>query len=96
MIAGGNSDGEREGEVKFDDCREKIWHAERPLRYIFSPFTCVYQRNLESIVVGGTCVRIEYASGTSECRVADLYPRKSKLICPQGTWASPTASTCVK
>src|SRR5215469_3139544 len=76
-LSGADTNGEREGTVRYEDCREKIWHAERPLKDVFDIYTCTRERNSASKIIGGTCVRIEYASSTADCKVAHIYNRKS-------------------
>src|SRR5437899_2227211 len=73
---------EREGTVKYDDCREvvtidhKSWH-----RYL-NDFTCAYQRTINGKVMAGECVHVETTFLGAGCRIAYVYQKQPQLKCP--------------
>ena len=96
LISGGDVNGEREGEIKWDDCREKLWHDERPFSELLSIYTCHYDRNAGRRIIGGVCARLDYPYFSNGCRTANLYFRQSDIKCSAGFWADPLATGCVK
>ncbi len=93
VFAGGDGNGEREGTVKYADCREIIRYNERPFTERFRPYTCDYNRNMAGKIISGVCVRVEYAGDS--CSVARVYFRKSDVICQAGYWPNPEGVNCL-
>ncbi len=72
--------GEREGVVKWTDCREKIHMMEGDFSTYFKKFTCEYYKTGQGRIMGGSCVSIEYDSNGS-CRTAYLYEKRQDNVC---------------
>ena len=96
VISGGDISGEREGDVKWDDCREKFYHKERPASDLLSVYTCSYERNGAAVIIGGTCARIEYPYFGVGCRAAHIYSRESDVKCAAGAWPDRSGTGCTK
>jgi hypothetical protein len=94
LLSGGDLNGEREGDIKWDDCREKIWHKERPWSDLLNIYTCSYDRNAESKVIGGTCARVEYPYFGTGCRTAHVYSRESEVKCAKGFYPDQAGTGC--
>lgn len=91
LISGGDVNGEREGKSKLADCREIVWHKERPISDVFKIYTCEFKRNSEARIIGGTCVRIEHTGDGSACQV---YTRTSDVPCPEGSLPAEHGTGC--
>lgn len=72
--------GEREGSVKWNDCREKIDVKEGDLNTLLKKFTCQYYKTQQGRIMGGSCVSIEYDSNGS-CKAAYFYYKKQDNVC---------------
>jgi len=80
---------EREGIVDITDCPEKLYldhgtkQGSRPLEYLFTTFTCQYDRTRGGrSIIGGFCIARENALFHAGCVRAAMYTRKSDIHCP--------------
>ena len=71
---------EREGSVKWTDCREKISVKEGDIDILFKKFTCQYYRTRQGRIMGGSCVSIEYDSNGA-CKAAYMYEKRQDDVC---------------
>ncbi len=71
---------EREGTVKWTDCREKISVKEGDIDILFKKFTCQYYRTGQGRIMGGSCVSIEYDSNGA-CKAAYMYEKRQDDVC---------------
>lgn len=89
MIWGASSflGGEREGVVKYSDCREQINLKPDSFQRYYKKFTCDYTKTDSGKIMSGTCVKIDSAGGLfsdgSECRRAYIYEKKPEVVCSQ-------------
>ena len=72
--------GEREGVVKYDDCREKIFIKETDLETLTKPFTCDYIKTQNGLIMRGLCIHIDY-DNSGRCRKALIYTRSQQNVC---------------
>ena len=72
--------GEREGEVKWSDCREKIFVDETSYESITKRFTCQYWKTNAGRMLGGQCVNIE-TEDNGTCRKAYVYKKSPDDVC---------------
>jgi hypothetical protein len=72
--------GEREGTVKWTDCREVINVKENSVDGQFKKYTCEYIRTNQGRIAGGTCIHIEYESN-GQCRKAFIYEKRQDDVC---------------
>jgi len=74
--------GEREGSVKYEDCRETVNLPPNNLKQYYKTFTCLGGKTRGGTKLAGDCVHIEYVStwfsDSNLCKVAFIYER------PQG------------
>jgi hypothetical protein len=75
--------GEREGYVKYSDCRETINLPSDNLQVLYKKFTCTYQKTRNGIIMGGTCVHIDrswslFGSNSDTCDTAYVYEKKQE------------------
>jgi len=71
---------EREGTVKYSDCREVVEVRETDPFMMLKRFTCRYDKTEKGTIMSGTCVSIDYdISGT--CKVAYRYFKKQANVC---------------
>ena len=73
--------GEREGSVKYHDCREKIDVKDVSFDRYFKTYTCEYRKTNQGKIMGGHCVHIEY-DNAGQCKAAYTYIRKQDDWCP--------------
>lgn len=64
--------GEREGTVKYDDCREKIYLEAGNLSKIYKTFTCQYEKRASGKIIRKKCVHVDLAGGVV-CETAYIY-----------------------
>jgi hypothetical protein len=72
--------GEREGTVKWSDCREKIDVNNSDFEKITRKYTCEFYKTRKGNILGGTCVHIEY-DNNGQCKTAYYYWKKQDNIC---------------
>jgi hypothetical protein len=72
--------GERQGEVKWSDCREKIFVSEDSIESLTKRFTCSYWKTNGGKLLGGQCVNIETEENGS-CRKAYIYNKSADKVC---------------
>jgi hypothetical protein len=80
------SDGlEREGYVKYDDCRETVILQPDTMQKYYRTFTCSVRKTKTNTVMGGQCVHIEYESSmlssSRVCTVALVYQKLPGARC---------------
>ncbi|MFA4845745.1 MAG: hypothetical protein WC654_04260 [Patescibacteria group bacterium] len=79
--------GEREGEVKYSDCREIIKLSDNPIQLFYKKFTCTYEKTASGRIRRGTCVHIEHPfslfRSNNECDIAYLYYKEQEDVCPK-------------
>lgn len=77
--------GEREGVVKYDDCRQIIALAPNTYQKYYKTFTCMYRRTGAGKIMGGECVHIDFINSwlthSSECETAYVYEKKQEGGC---------------
>ena len=75
---------EREGTVKYADCRETITLT--PATYSRSPrsYTCDTKRTVSGKLMEATCVHVEL-SDTGACNVAFVHHKTTTVVCPEAT-----------
>ena len=77
--------GEREGVVKYDDCRQIITLPSDTLQKYYKTFTCTYSKTKSGKIMGGECVHIENEgslfTSSHACSEAYVYQRKSEENC---------------
>jgi hypothetical protein len=73
--------GEREGLVRYSDCREQIPIKEDNIHTFYQSFTCSYNKTQSGKIMSGTCVHIDYANNSNECKVAFIYAKKQAKVC---------------
>lgn len=79
--------GEREGVVKYDDCRQIVQLKSDTTQKYYKKFTCEYiKSNDGKIILGGTCVHIDTDSSlltsNSSCKTAFVYQKEPDIKCP--------------
>lgn len=71
------SNTEREGFVKYDDCRERVLLSPHSLQKYVYTFTCSSLKTKSGKIINGQCVRVEYEgswfSSSKTCSVAYIY-----------------------
>jgi hypothetical protein len=72
---------EREGVVKYEDCREIVTTKPDAFDTLFHQFTCSTQKTLSGKVMRGTCVRVETTSD-GKCLAAYVYQKATEGRCP--------------
>lgn len=76
---------EREGMVKYDDCRQVITLAPDTWQRYFHTFTCSYLKTKSGKIMRGECVRIEndksLLSSSHTCATAYVYEKKQEGSC---------------
>lgn len=72
---------EREGAVKYDDCREIITLKEGDWKTYTNKFTCAYAKTGKGLIYGGECAHIETENGI--CTTAYVYEKKPANVCTQ-------------
>ena len=77
--------GEREGFVKYDDCRQTINLKADTLQKYYKKFTCSYSNTLSGKIMGGTCVHVDTSGGLfsneSTCETAYVYEKDPEVTC---------------
>ena len=77
--------GEREGVVKFDDCRQMVTLKPDTLQKYFKSFTCMYRRTESERIMSGECVHVDTAgtlfSSSNECDIAYIYEKEQEGSC---------------
>ncbi len=77
--------GERDGVVKYQDCREIVKLQPDTYQKYYKTFTCDIARTVSGKSMGGECVHIEYdgsfLSQSRGCNVAFVYTVKQDAIC---------------
>ena len=80
-----SDNGERDGHVRYDDCREVVTLSPDSYQHFLKPFTCVTVKTGKGKVMGGSCVHIDYDgsffSGSHGCKVAYIYEKKQDDLC---------------
>lgn len=78
---------EREGVVKYDDCRHVIDLKPNTFQKRFHTFTCEYRKSQSGKVISAKCVRVEsdgtLFSATHSCNAAYVYYRWKHDGCPK-------------
>ena len=71
--------GEREGTVKYDDCREVVTLEPESPRTLFKSFTCSYTKTKSGRVIRGLCVHVDndstMFSASHTCATAFVYEK---------------------
>ncbi len=75
---------QREGIVKFNDCREIIKLEDNAPEKNYMTFTCDYIKSNTGKIMAGTCVHIETSNDGKECTKAYTYYAKPELKCEEG------------
>ena len=87
--------GEREGEVKYNDCREVVRLKDDAIQKYYRTFTCSYLRTVNGKIMGGECVSIDTPLFGSGCSMAYVYEKKPELHCwPHSTLNYDEKCTC--
>lgn len=75
---------QREGVVKFNDCREIIKLEDNAPEKDYMMFTCDYIKSKTGKIMAGNCVHIETSKDDKECTKAYTYFAKPELKCEKG------------
>jgi hypothetical protein len=79
--------GEREGEVKYNDCREIIRLPSDTWEVLYKKFTCSYSKTISGHMISGECVHIDKPwslfGGSDACDTAYVYQKKQDDVCPK-------------
>jgi hypothetical protein len=74
--------GEREGFIKYEDCREVIRLQPDTLQKYYKTFTCSYRKTKSGKHMGGVCVHVDSAgtlfSASNACTSAYVYQAESQ------------------
>jgi hypothetical protein len=77
--------GEREGVVKYDDCRETITLKPDNFQKYYMKFTCNYTKSNSGKIMSGECVHIDtndsFFSVGSSCVRAYVYQKEPEIKC---------------
>jgi hypothetical protein len=71
--------GEKEGIVKWSDCREQIFVEEGSFNAMSKTYICHYAKTRQGRSMGGVCIHIEYEGG--QCRTAYINYKKQDNVC---------------
>jgi hypothetical protein len=71
--------GEEEGQVKYEDCRNKITVQEDSSDTWFKKFTCSYAKTQSGKIMSGVCVHVETEGPV--CQTAYIYYKKPQIVC---------------
>jgi hypothetical protein len=81
--------GEREGVVKYDDCRSVVMLSSDTWQKFYKTFTCTYAKTQSGKVMSGECVHIDTAgtafSASSACETAYVYEKAQDSACKGNT-----------
>jgi hypothetical protein len=80
--------GEREGIVKYDDCREIVRLKDNPTKKYYETFTCTYERTVHGKILAGQCARVDLPLFRNGCDTAYVYEKQSEISC--GPNSTPT------
>ncbi|MFH1565538.1 MAG: hypothetical protein ABIC82_06940 [bacterium] len=72
---------EREGTIKYDDCREIIEIKDDSILKFFKDFTCSYSKTKTGKIMSGNCVNIKTTS-ENQCLRAYIYYVEPEIKCP--------------
>src|SRR5690348_4889351 len=73
--------GEREGSVKYADCREIIRLPRDTFRRYYETFTCSDGKTINGKSMGGECVRVETPLFSDKCARAYVYQKQPDIMC---------------
>jgi hypothetical protein len=77
--------GEREGSVKYDDCRQTINLKSDTFQKYYKKFTCEYEKTSSGKMMGGTCVHVDTSGGrfsnASTCETGYVYQKDPEVTC---------------
>lgn len=77
--------GEREGIIKYDDCRAIVTLQPDTLQKYYRTFTCGYNRTKSGKIMSGECVRIvndkSFFSSSHTCATAYVYEKEQEGNC---------------
>lgn len=69
--------GEREGSVKFDDCREVVYLNPDTIQKYYKTFTCSYRKTDKGVLLNSNCVHVDNDStlftSSHTCKTAYVY-----------------------
>ncbi len=65
--------GEKEGIIKYDDCREIIRLKDNPYQKIYKSFICDYTKTTTGKIMSGTCVHVNTSWLSGKCEQAYVY-----------------------
>jgi hypothetical protein len=71
--------GEREGDIKTEDCRARILVKEGSSDTWFKTFTCTYQKTQKGVLMGGVCQSVETSGGA--CTTVYVYAKEGAKVC---------------
>lgn len=78
---------EREGIVKYSDCREIINLKNNTWQKYVKTFTCKYSKTISGKIMGGICVHVDMSnslfSSGNECLTAYVYKKEPEVNCPR-------------
>src|SRR5579863_5118489 len=69
--------GEETGDVKYEDCRDKITVEESSGSTLFKKFTCTYVKTQSGKILRGTCVHVETEGPV--CQTALIYEKNQRF-----------------
>ncbi len=73
--------GEKEGIIKFDDCREIIRLKDNPYQKFYKSFTCDYVKTATGKIMSGTCVHVKTSWLSGKCEQAYIYDKEPEIKC---------------
>lgn len=75
--------GEREGTVKYNDCREVTETEDNFINRIFRTYTCSYQKTNTGKIMSGECVYVKSPLFSGDCVRAYTYTKKPEVRCSE-------------
>jgi hypothetical protein len=71
--------GEQEGQVNYEDCRNKITIQEGSADALFKDFTCTYGKTRSGKILNGICAHV--VTEGPVCQTVYIYSKKSQVVC---------------